>query len=284
MRRIPRLRRPSSLSASTSRSPIAPLVGQCPSTSYIISPSHRRPIPTNFQCSTFLRFYSTDKQPISQNSTQRAEAAPTDDVKELANEGVEEEELQLSQEWETYVPPPQRSYAERADEVSDSGYVPALTADELETVGGLKDWWDKPEHWSQSADFTGFKPLEKVVDPVVIETSVRRAVVEAFALRQAGREDELVAAWPIAGEEGLRRLMAVDIKVAENGSVSLSGDVPAILESLNWEVEEGTSGVSVLTAEEAQTVKEAWGQDWKAAPLSDPRIKFAVSYAGLEMA
>ncbi|KAI0376069.1 ribosomal subunit 39S-domain-containing protein [Hypomontagnella monticulosa] len=281
MRRILRLRRPSNLSTSTSRSSVAPLVGQCPPTSQIIQASRRRPIPTSYQHPTPLRLYSTDKQLTPQDPTQNIETAKVDELSESAEEDVEGEEFQFSQEWEAYMPPPQRSYAERADEVSDPSYVPALAANGLETVGGLKDWWDKQEHWPQSADFASFKPLEKVVDPAVLETSVRRAVVEAFALRQAGREDELVAAWPVAGEEALRHLMAIDVKVTEDGAVSFSGDVPAVLESLNWNrAEESESeiipDVSILSTEEAQKYKESWSQDWKAASLSDPRIKFAI--------
>ncbi|KAI1134577.1 ribosomal subunit 39S-domain-containing protein [Hypoxylon sp. FL0543] len=286
MRRIPRLRRPSSLSASTSRSLIAPLVVQCPATSaQAISASNRRPVPASFQCLTFTRLYSSDTQTSPQPTRQDGEEARETQPNDL-NEGAKEEvEDEPPQQWQAYVPPPQRSYAARPDEISDSQYVPALTAEGLETVGGVGNWWDQEAHWPKSADFAGFKPLEKVVDPAIIEAAVRRAVVEAFALRQAGLEEELVKAWPIAGE--IRQLMEVDVNVADNGAVSLTGDVSAVIESLNQKDEatadesaaaEGPAlDASVLSAEEAQKYRDTWGHGWKTASLSDPRIKFAVT-------
>lgn len=189
----------------------------------------------------------------------------------------------------TYVPPPQRSHAERLDEVSDPSYIPAITADGLETVGGLGNWWDKQGHWSN--DFVGFKPSQKVLDPAVIEAAVRQAVIEAIALRQAGREDELVRAWPIRADK-LDRLMEVSIHVEEDGAVSLTGDVSLVLEALNQESQpnfanesttDGFLDKSVLSAEKAQEWKDIWGHGWKAASLSDPRIKFAVSLAAFEI-
>ncbi|KAG4219885.1 hypothetical protein PC116_g31636 [Phytophthora cactorum] len=230
MRRISRLRRPSGLPISTPCSPIAPLVGQYTSASQTISASHRRPIPATFQRSLSLRFYSTDKQPSTHDhtTTPEVEQVPKEEAAQLAEEEIYELESPTPTQWQTYVPPPQRSYAERLDDISDATYVPALTADGLETVGGLRNWWDRPEHWL--VDFIGFKPLNSVLDPAVLETSVRRAVIEAFALKQAGREDELVKAWPIAGEDELSRLLSVEINVAPDGAVSLTGDVSAVLD------------------------------------------------------
>ncbi|KAI1468974.1 ribosomal subunit 39S-domain-containing protein [Daldinia caldariorum] len=287
MKRIPRLRRPSGLLISTTYSPIAPLVGQCTPASQTISNSHRRPIPTTLQRSSSLRFYSTDKQPItqSQSPTPIVEEVPKEEVEvaSLAEEEVYEPESFTPTQWQTYVPPPRRSYAERLDDISDPTYVPALTADGLESVGGLRNWWDKPGNWT--ADFVGFKPLNSVLDPAVLETSVRRAVIEAFALKQAGREDELVKAWPIAGEDELHRLLSVEISVAPDGAVSLTGDVSAVLDSLVQKSESTVSeesvgestSVPVPSAEQAQKYKGAWGHGWKAVSLSDPRIKFAIT-------
>ncbi|KAI1408699.1 ribosomal subunit 39S-domain-containing protein [Hypoxylon sp. FL1857] len=279
MRRISRLTRLSSLSTSTSRSPIAPSVGQCPPpSSQIISASYRRPIPINSQCLAFTRLYSSEKQPTEPTTSPNVEEVRENQLDDSNEGAIEEVEDQLPQQWQTYVPPPQRSYAERSDEISDLEYVPALTAEGLESVGGLGNWWDQQAHWPKSADFAGFKPLEKILDPAAIEASVRRAVVEAFALRQAGREEDLVKAWPIAGDA--HQLMEVEINVADNGAVSLAGDVSMVIDSLSWKDErskESTSEGSVLSAEEAHKYRETWGRGWKAASLSDPRIKFAVT-------
>ncbi|KAF3064139.1 hypothetical protein GL218_01024 [Daldinia childiae] len=291
MRRIPRLRRSSSLYTSAPCSSITPLVGQCAPISQTISTSCRRPIPTTFQSPLSFRFYSTDKQPSTQSQssaleTEQAQKQEFRELQELTEEVIEEKEEEaeyLPPQWQAYIPPPRRSYAERLGDVSDSSYVPALTADGLEMVGGLNNWWDQPEHWT--SDFVGFKPLNPVLDPAVLETSVRRAVVEAFALKQAGREDELIKAWPIAGGDELHHLLSVEINVTKDGVVSLTGDVSAVVGSLieksqpavtNESTKESTS-VSVLSAEEAQKYKDAWSHGWKAVSLSDPRIKFAVT-------
>ncbi|KAI1654915.1 ribosomal subunit 39S-domain-containing protein [Daldinia decipiens] len=284
MRRIPRLRRPSSLSTSAPCSSITPLVGQSAPVSQTISTSCCRPIPTTFQSSLSLRFYSSDKQSSTQSrsSAPETEQAHKEELQELTEEVIAEAES-LPPQWQAYIPPPRRSYAERLDDVSDSSYVPALTADGLEKVGGLNNWWDQPKHWT--SDFVGFKPPNPVLDTAVLETSVRRAVVEAFALKQAGREDELIKAWPIAGLDELHRLLGVEINVTKDGAVSLTGDVSAVVDSLvqknelaitNESPEESIS-VPVLSAEEAQKYKDAWSHGWKAVSLSDPRIKFAVT-------
>ncbi|KAI1104976.1 ribosomal subunit 39S-domain-containing protein [Jackrogersella minutella] len=285
MRRIPRLRRPSGLSTSTSRhSPIAPLVGQCPSTSppnISTSAPCRRPIPTSLQCPAFARLYSSEKQqpgrqtPVREVEEPRAEEEPKELVVQDAAYGeVVDEEPQ--HHWETFVPPPQRSYAERDDEVSDPSYVPAMTSEGLDKVGGLRDWWDREEHWSKDANFVGFKPKDKVAQPALIEIAVRRAVIEAFALRQAGREDDLVNAWPVSGEGDVRRVLEIGIDVAD-GAVVLTGDVSAVLDSFDpknipYNIEQSEASV-----EDPQKYTQAWGKDWKAVPLSDPRIKFAIT-------
>lgn len=351
MRRIPRLRRPAGLSATTSLSSISPLASSCSHTSTRnISISHRKPAPTNLQCSTFARFYSSEKQPSTGNlnrevdgaqgkevneaqekepvqlaaeqpntetSNPKVDEAPTKEVDEAQLKGVDgsqgkelatvtaikpsgiegdsaytEEQTRPVEQWDAYVPPPRRSHAERYDEVSDTRYYPALTADGLEAVGRLDNWWELPEHWSN--DFAGFKPQEKVLDSALIETSVRRAVIEAYALKLSGQDDKLVGAWPIGGARDQYRVLEANINVAETGAVSLTGDISAIAESLNHTDEanivgeqttedhaetltsKSSSNKSMPSIEEARKFRGAWGHGWKAVSLSDPRIKFAV--------
>ncbi|KAI1760010.1 hypothetical protein GGR53DRAFT_511395 [Hypoxylon sp. FL1150] len=289
MRRVPRVRRPSGLSSSFTRSSIVLSTSQHPhqpTASQTALASHCRPVPACLQSHISTRFYSAHRQPVSSEPGPVTEAAKEEyrreEDNELNKEGLEAAGNQHSH---AYAPPPRRSHAERSDEVSDPSYIPAMTADGLETVGGLGNWWDKQDHWSN--DFVGFKPTQKVLDPAVIEATVRQAIIEAFALRQAGREDELVRAWPIRTEE-LGRLMEVAIHVEDDGAVSLSGDVSIVLEALNQENQsnfinestaEGIMHKSVLSAEKAREYSNAWGHGWKAASLSDTRIKFAVSFA-----
>lgn len=190
-----------------------------------------------------------------------------------------------------YVVPPPRSEAQRADEVSDSAYAPATTSEGLESVGGLSDWWESPEHWRR--DFAGFRPRRKVEHPALLEAAARRAIIEALALRRAGREADLVAAWPPPPTTGnvaadIRRALAVDLHVTADGSVELGGDVAAVLSNLEGEppVETESSGTdaappgkkppSFFSPTEAEELRETWDKSWRIVPLTDQRLKFAV--------
>ncbi|KAI1388047.1 uncharacterized protein F4822DRAFT_408464 [Hypoxylon trugodes] len=279
MPRIPQLTRLKGLSnlpTSISHSPIIPFAGERCTSCQTITISSRRSIPTRFRSSAFIRLYSSEKQSTSLSR---------------GNEDIEVSEDDLPQQWQTSAMPPPRSYAERPDEVLDTAYVPALTSEGLESVGGVENWWEKEAHWPKSADFVGFKSPNKVTDPAVIETSIRQAVVEAFTLSQAGRIADLTRAWPTTEQEYLRRLLEVDIRLTENGGVSLGSNSHVVLEYFDSQnkpsessnstteepVSEGLQNEPVLSAEEAQVFRGVWGDNWKSIPLSDRQIKFAVS-------
>ncbi|KAI0173037.1 hypothetical protein GGR52DRAFT_369579 [Hypoxylon sp. FL1284] len=283
MRRISRLRQLPGINSSSPRASISTSADQCrsqPTSSEFASVSHPRPVRTSLRNHISTRFYSADRTTTQKSTAPAVDVARGEERSELDGDGLEVADYRRSY---TYVPPPPRSYAERSDEVSDPYYVPALKGDDLETVGGMRYWWEQPDHWNN--DFAGFRPSRTVLDPAVIEASVRRAVVEAFALRQAGREDDLVRAWPMTGGE-LSRLMGVDVHVGEDGAMSFTGDASFVLETLspkdllntNDESAGGQSlNKSILSVKEAQAYREAWGQGWKAASLSEPRIRFAVT-------
>ena len=65
-----------------------------------------------------------------------------------------------------------------------STYEPASTWDGLEKVGGYEGWWE--EKWDPYHQFDGFLPKEVVKDSDEITAALHRAVVEVFALQQAG--------------------------------------------------------------------------------------------------
>ena len=65
-----------------------------------------------------------------------------------------------------------------------STYEPASTWDGLEKVGGYEGWWE--ENWDPYHQFDGFLPKEVVKDSDEITAALHRAVVEVFALQQAG--------------------------------------------------------------------------------------------------
>ncbi|RYO97291.1 hypothetical protein DL765_011255 [Monosporascus sp. GIB2] len=294
MRRIVRLRRPSGPAVSAAKHPIAPLA--CPSLAarasiHTTSQTSGTTPATVPSCSPRLaRFYSTQNQAVPRSLvTPGAEdevPLSTGPEGEIVGEGTAQEP-----EGGLYVTPPRRTTAKRPDEIADTSYVPATVADGLESVGGLGGWWEKKDHWK--GDFVGFRPKRKIVEPLVLEAAVRRAVAEAFALRQAGRDDDLVGVWPEGDLPQMRRSLELGITVAKDGRVSLNGDVAGLLDDLSWkdglqEPAEGsaTGGSStprkaakktVLSAEEVSEHRESWDASWKSVALDDPRMKFAVT-------
>ncbi|KAI0543926.1 ribosomal subunit 39S-domain-containing protein [Xylaria curta] len=303
MRRIPRLGRPSGLPSATTNVSRATASHFTTTTQYPPSSQRQRqrPTATRFYPPSLNRFYSSDKQQTPAPAPTQAQApesapepAPVQEQSQelqpetrVADEIIPAEAAEEDLNWAAdeegftaeegpYVAPPQRAEAPREDEVADSTYFPATTAQGLKKVGGLADWWYRPDNWDVTGDFTSFRPREKVVDPVLIEAAVRRAVVEALALHQVGRRDELVAVWPTAGD--LRGLLARDVK-SEDGRVTLGGDPEAIAEGLRWKHEEDGSVPlpEALTAKEISALSQTWDPSWKTISLKDPRIRFAVT-------
>ncbi|KAK4233502.1 hypothetical protein C8A03DRAFT_47971 [Achaetomium macrosporum] len=120
-----------------------------------------------------------------------------------------------------------------ASDISDPTYKPAETADGLEEVGGLADWWDDPLHWGSEGGVrqfvasiaTTFGPAEKVTDPAMLEVLARRAIVEAIVVARfagAGKRkavDRLFAY--VDGNERLDQLLKAQIVVDKNGAATL---------------------------------------------------------------
>ncbi|KAI0509749.1 ribosomal subunit 39S-domain-containing protein [Xylaria bambusicola] len=313
MRRIPRLRRPSGLASSTtnnrswptpSPSHITPY-SQRPAPSFSSSSQTGTPIlasrttPASFS-SRLNRFYSTPSdKPQNEN-------APTTDSREiLPHEPGTEVQPKIStpdeivnqddydQGWTDapgsvgpYTSPPERIEAPRVDVVGDPTYAPATTAEGLQTVGSVRNYWNRTENWTAAGDFVGFKPKEKVLEPALIEAAVRRAVIEAHALREVGREDDLVGVWPTTAvsKKDLQSLLAWDVKTGEDGSVVLGGSAEVVAEGVRWkDEEEGFVDVDSvldgdeLSADEAAALSQTWNPSWKSISLADPRIRFAIT-------
>jgi hypothetical protein len=118
-------------------------------------------------------------------------------------------------------------------DISDPAYKPADTADGLEEVGGLADWWDDPLHWGSEGGVRQFVasvampfgPAEKVTDPAMLEVLARRAIIEAIVVSRfagAGRRkavDRLFA--HVDGNEGLDQLLKAQIVVGKKGIATL---------------------------------------------------------------
>ncbi|KAK0707670.1 ribosomal subunit 39S-domain-containing protein [Lasiosphaeris hirsuta] len=171
------------------------------------------------------------------------------------------------------------------DNITDPDYVPADRADDLEEVGGLTNWWEQPEHWGNSKRYVGFGPTEKVRDPMLLTVLVRRAVIEAVALRKFSpnimRPEGLLAV--TRGQKELLNTVEVTPIAAGDGSVTLGGEkgdwvkVWAQLSQVKRESEEVKKGPAPepeLTPAEAKVLVQKWGSEWKSLKLLDPVIKF----------
>lgn len=66
----------------------------------------------------------------------------------------------------------------------DPSYVPATNWEGLERVGGFGNWWK--ENWDPEHQFEGFLPRKVAKDTEAITAALHRAMVEVFALREAG--------------------------------------------------------------------------------------------------
>lgn len=278
MRRISRLSKPSGARlASTTARPLAPLCVQ----------RTAKPSPAPAVQINTLRFYSS-RQPdtlpgsLGAGKTEAAPAAPETDVVEevLEEERVELEAFDQTQSPQrVFVPPPRPSVAERADEITDTLYTPATTAEGLESIGRLGNWWDDPEHWPETSDFVGFTPKQKVQEPVLLEAAVRRALTEVLVMKQLGREEQLTERWGLQDKEQHDAVLALDVRVDNEGNATVTGDLHSVADELLVdEIQSNTDVTYTLpSAAEALAWKQQADQSWKGASLQDARLKFAVS-------
>ncbi|ORY61566.1 uncharacterized protein BCR38DRAFT_476284 [Pseudomassariella vexata] len=302
MRRISRLRGPSGLRWSTSCRSIASLSSQCSVAKAPVSICSTTLTPSPVAAASSSRMYSTkpDSSTLPQSLGGAKTHVPQLDI-EAANEDPHSAETEIiaQESWDmdagepneytsqTFQPPPPRSYAERTDEIRDPSYVPATTVEGLSTLGGLEGWWDRRENWPRSSDFQGFiEAKRKITHPDSLEVATRRALVEVLVRKARGQH--LTEGMPVGGKEELLRALALDLKVKENGEISLVADDSAIelvAKDLDWEnvlAKEELTGkvpaVPTLLPGEAQSFKEAaqWRARWKSASLSEPKLKFAV--------
>ncbi|KAK4187412.1 hypothetical protein QBC35DRAFT_410530 [Podospora australis] len=180
-------------------------------------------------------------------------------------------------------------------EVSDPEYKPAEDGLGLEEVGGLDGWWDDANHWNPDLTYTGYGPTEKVTDPAVLETVVRRAVVEALVLRRfAAGADKKIVNFILESDtlprKFLRKVLKTPLIASEtDGAVTLEEEV----HKRAWHLLRGFAGTSFgvkgsqpesteaeegilshFTSEEATALAKGWGHAWKKAKLKDDVVKF----------
>lgn len=173
------------------------------------------------------------------------------------------------------------------DKIDDSTYIPAVSGEDLEEVGGVTDWWENDKHWSPSMSYVGFGRREKVTDAAVLEAMARRALIETLAVREVEGDRALAGTWMTGGRQTMLKALEVDVVVGEDGAVSLKGDVRAVVEGLKPaaqaepEQQEAVASdqeayTDVLPSEEAHQLRKSWDKSWKSVSIEEPRFKFAV--------
>ncbi len=153
------------------------------------------------------------------------------------------------------------------DKVTDPGYKPAETAEELEEVGGLADWWDEPAHWGSEEGVASvvraaaprFGPAEKVTDPAVLEVLVRRALVEALVVaRFAGKGkmelvDRLFKNCPEL--YALNKVLGMEVVAGKDGAATLRR--PADWQSA-WDTLNAADRVAAQRQQQSEEAAGTW--------------------------
>jgi hypothetical protein len=196
---------------------------------------------------------------------------------------------------------------------ANGDYEPADTWDGLERVGGFKGWWK--DNWDPEHPFECWMPERSVVDAAETTAALHRAIVEVFALKQAGRP--LLEVSQV--EPGRDTTEKVQITPSDSGAklqFTEGGSLEQIVESLapvtamtvtkpvakpiakpvakpaakipktsdELAVDAVPEDMVFDPVEEVETVKtpsksklvSSWDPSWLQISLADPEIKFAV--------
>lgn len=214
------------------------------------------------------------QRPEPEDASSSASNLPDEALQAAARPDYTPEEVERSR---LVLPPRQRVEAatEKELESLDPSYAPATSIEDLAEVQPVKTWWDQPGHWGAESEFRGFAAFPRVEDRAVIEVALRRAVVEALALRDAGLLSQWAAKkWPAGARAELDETLAVEVQV-QDGEATLKGDVQALTGKLTSEAEEPES-VEPVSAEETQEIVKSWDASWKQVSIKDQHLKFAV--------
>lgn len=208
--------------------------------------------------------------------TQRVQAEETSNLPDEALQRQPRDRTPWAVQESRLVLPPRRSEAvsEKQLQSEDPTYVPATFVEGLEEIETVKSWWEQPGHWGEESAFKGFASAEKVHDQAVLEVYLRRAAVEALALKEGGLLEEWAARKWNAGERAdMDQTLAVQLSV-KDGKAALSGDVQGLAGRLTAEVLGGEEA-ETISAEEAKEIVKSWDPSWKNLEL-DNHLKFAV--------
>lgn len=297
MRRLPRLRAPapagfvpSQIPAGALRAPAAAAAAAA------ITASSSTSTPRLNNRTQGRRYLSTTPIRPSQQQQQQPQT-------ELAAEEEFDEEyypLDAAEIPTQLVYPHSVSVAAPPAEVADPAYTPAESADGLEEVGGLGDWWDQPTHWGSeggAAQFvrdvvSPFGPAERVTDPAMLEVLGKRAIVEALVVAKFAGPDKKKAIDRLfahaEGTDRLGKIVRAEVVAGKNGSATLKtqADWRRVWDVLKssvkmarppQQVEEGQAAVegqeaAAVEAEAEAAVPEAEVSEVAPAPQLTPLV------------
>ncbi|PQE12552.1 Ribosomal L50 mitochondria protein [Rutstroemia sp. NJR-2017a BBW] len=207
---------------------------------------------------------------------------------------------QLSEEAQVVEEPEQEATVQPAVEASGD-YEPADTWDGLERVGGFKGWWK--QNWDPEHPFEPWLPERSVKTAAGTTAALHRAIVEVFALKQAGRPLLEVS----QTEPGIDLTQKVQITPSNSGAnlqFTEGGSLEEIVQSLapvtalavaepvgkkrktpaQLPVDAVPEDQAFEPVEEVESVANpptsklvsSWDPSWLQISLVDPAIKFAV--------
>ncbi|MCJ1464821.1 hypothetical protein MMC07_003435 [Pseudocyphellaria aurata] len=120
---------------------------------------------------------------------------------------------ETDEERDRAVTEPQEAPPEEA-KAATGEYVPALTWDDLDQIGGQDDSWEKA--WTENHPFEGFMAPTKMESREDISGAIHRAMVEVFTLKEAEVRMEISIGYGETPETDYRK--DVSFKQAENGN------------------------------------------------------------------
>lgn len=182
------------------------------------------------------------------------------------------------------LPPQHSTTAIRADEITsseDTDYTPAHSAKGLEVIGGLEGWFSKSSgNWGSSKKLVGFAPREKITNPAVLQLCAARAVLEAVAVAQTGKnaQDLLQRAWRDDGWEGLNQVVRLVWELDGDGNVVFEDGQTDLVKRLERNPSHRAGAIPATAAPELLNLLSP---QWKSISLERADLKFAVSWVFL---
>jgi hypothetical protein len=213
--------------------------------------NNRRTQNRRYLSTTPIRHSQSQAQAQTEAQSQQPEPA-AEELEELPEEYYAPEPAEIQTR---LVYPGGLTTAPSTSDVADPSYKPADSAEGLEEVGGLADWWEDPAHWGSEGGVTQFVrsvvsrfgPAEKVTDPAMLEVLAKRAIVEAIVVAHFG---------------GNRRSKKVDQLFARADGIDWLGKVEPV------KIMAGADGVATLKYE--KDFARVWGALNQAAKAKQP--------------